>query len=160
MNIGFYAPLKSPHHPVPSGDRRMARLLLRALEESGHRVTVISLLRSWEGRGDRQKQQEIQQQAGTELTRIRHRGLGHGLDMVFVYHLYHRAPDWIGVELSWNLTSPMCWLKPPLPRNRRTAHGAVDISRLKVSTPRKRNNFLKSGRHRMHCQSDPEPLPH
>ena len=28
----FYAPLKPPTHPVPSGDRRVARLLMRAIE--------------------------------------------------------------------------------------------------------------------------------
>ncbi len=31
MRIAFYAPLKPPDHPVPSGDRRMARLLIAAL---------------------------------------------------------------------------------------------------------------------------------
>src|SRR5258705_179814 len=30
MRIAFYAPLKPPSHPVPSGDRRIARLLLQA----------------------------------------------------------------------------------------------------------------------------------
>ena len=31
MKIAFYAPLKSPNHPVPSGDRLMARLLMMAI---------------------------------------------------------------------------------------------------------------------------------
>ena len=33
--IAFYAPLKSPNHPAPSGDRTMARLLMKALRAAG-----------------------------------------------------------------------------------------------------------------------------
>ena len=36
MRIAFYAPLKPPDHPVPSGDRRIAGLLLEALRLAGH----------------------------------------------------------------------------------------------------------------------------
>ncbi|MGO6785324.1 glycosyltransferase family 1 protein, partial [Rhizobium ruizarguesonis] len=42
MRVAFYAPMKSPNHPVPSGDRLMARLLIRALELGGHKVDVVS----------------------------------------------------------------------------------------------------------------------
>ncbi len=52
MRIAFYAPLKAPSHPVPSGDRRMAKLLISALEQAGHRVGVASDFRSFEGAGD------------------------------------------------------------------------------------------------------------
>ena len=38
---------KSPNHPVPSGDRQMARLLMRALSLSGHEVELASDLRSY-----------------------------------------------------------------------------------------------------------------
>ena len=64
MRIAFYAPMKPPNHPVPSGDRRMARLLIRALDLAGHEVSVASRLRSWEGRGDRKKQSRIRADAG------------------------------------------------------------------------------------------------
>ena len=37
--MAFYAPLKAPDHPTPSGDRRMARLLIQALEAAGAAVT-------------------------------------------------------------------------------------------------------------------------
>ena len=33
MRLAFYAPLKPPDHPVPSGDRRMAQLLMAALPQ-------------------------------------------------------------------------------------------------------------------------------
>ena len=106
MIIGFYAPLKSPGHPVPSGDRRMAQLLIKILEKSGHEVTQLSSLRSWEGKGDEQKQHQIRHQATAELTRIRKSGLAARLDLVFVYHLYHKAPDWIGIELCHEQVIP------------------------------------------------------
>ena len=50
MRIAFYAPLKPPDHPVPSGDRRIARLLLEALRRAGHEVALASRLRSYRRR--------------------------------------------------------------------------------------------------------------
>jgi len=47
MKIAFYAPLKSPDHPVPSGDRLMARMLIAALRIGGHEVAIASDLRSF-----------------------------------------------------------------------------------------------------------------
>ena len=44
--IAFYAPLKSPDHPAPSGDRTMARLLLKALRAAGFEPRLVSTLRS------------------------------------------------------------------------------------------------------------------
>ncbi len=38
MRIAFYAPLKSPNHLVVSGDRQMARMLVKALEEQKSRT--------------------------------------------------------------------------------------------------------------------------
>ena len=53
MRIAFYAPLKPPDHPVPSGDRRVAQLLLAALRRAGHEPVLASRFRSFEGQGDR-----------------------------------------------------------------------------------------------------------
>ncbi|HAE51501.1 MAG TPA: glycosyl transferase, partial [Tistrella mobilis] len=36
MRVALYCPLKHPDHPVPSGDRRMARQILAALRHAGH----------------------------------------------------------------------------------------------------------------------------
>ena len=47
MRIAFYAPLKSPDHPVPSGDRLMARLLIEAMRLAGHTVFVASQFRGY-----------------------------------------------------------------------------------------------------------------
>ena len=50
--IAFYAPMKSPDHPAPSGDRTMARLLITALRRAGFAPTLASTLRTWDGAGD------------------------------------------------------------------------------------------------------------
>src|SRR3990172_8095375 len=60
MRIAFYAPLKPPDHPVPSGDRRMARLLMTALRHAGHEVDLASRLRSRDGGGDPLRQARIE----------------------------------------------------------------------------------------------------
>src|SRR3954467_10004329 len=52
MRIAFYAPLKSPTHGTPSGDRRVAGLYMDALAHAGHRVQVASTFRSYDGDGD------------------------------------------------------------------------------------------------------------
>ena len=46
MQIAFYAPLKPPDHPVPSGDRRVAQLLWQALQMGGHEPVLASRFRS------------------------------------------------------------------------------------------------------------------
>ena len=56
VRIAFYAPLKTPDHPVASGDRLIAGLLVRALEQAGHDVVTASRLRSFDGAGDRRRQ--------------------------------------------------------------------------------------------------------
>ncbi|HTE37096.1 MAG TPA: glycosyltransferase family 1 protein, partial [Reyranella sp.] len=43
MRVLLHTPLKSPDHPVPSGDREMARGLRRLLLRLGHAVVVPAL---------------------------------------------------------------------------------------------------------------------
>jgi hypothetical protein len=52
MTLAFYAPLKSPDHPTPSGDRRMARALVDALGRTGRQVEIACRLRSYDLTGD------------------------------------------------------------------------------------------------------------
>ena len=56
MTIAFYAPLKPPTHPVPSGDRRMARLLMAALNHAGFSVDLCCRFRSFDRTGNRDRQ--------------------------------------------------------------------------------------------------------
>ena len=84
----------------------MARLLIELLDSIGHEVVVLSTLRSWEGRGDRRRQQDIRHAANLELERLKRDDASRDLDLVFVYHVYHKAPDWIGLDLAGFLGVP------------------------------------------------------
>ncbi len=107
MKVGFYAPLKSPNHPIPSGDRAMAKLLSKALTAGGYEVEILSELRSWEGEGCQPTQAEIIRLAEQEVERLTHYYQTHRAPkLIFVYHVYHKAPDWIGVELANRLQVP------------------------------------------------------
>lgn len=107
MKIGFYAPLKSPNHPVPSGDRAMARLLIKVLVAGGHEVEILSELRSWEGGGSQRAQEKIISLAQKEVKRLtNHYQTNQPPELIFVYHVYHKAADWIGVELANKLNVP------------------------------------------------------
>src|SRR3546814_5822148 len=60
MRIAFYAPLKPPTHPNPSGDRQMARMLVQALRHAGHEVHLASRFRSREAAGNEARLQRLQ----------------------------------------------------------------------------------------------------
>ncbi|MEP7453771.1 glycosyltransferase family 4 protein [Phyllobacterium sp. SB3] len=101
MHIAFYAPLKSPCHPVPSGDREMARLLIRALENAGHKVELVSELRSFAKVLDQVAQTVIYTSAEQERKRlIQHWQTGYTPDLWFTYHPYYKAPDLLGPNLA------------------------------------------------------------
>ena len=68
MRLAFYAPLKPPDHPVPSGDRRMAQLLVQAWEKAGHQVELASRLASRRAEGPQQK--EVAAAAAAERQRL------------------------------------------------------------------------------------------
>lgn len=110
MRIAFYAPMKAPDYPTLSGDRLIARLLLSALTGAGHQVSVASRFRSREGTGDEARQRRIRQ-VGTALARRllrRYRALpaAHRPQLWFTYHLYHKAPDWLGPPVARALGIP------------------------------------------------------
>lgn len=102
MRIAFYAPLKAPIHLVPSGDRRMARQLVSALRFAGHTVDVASTFRSFDGNPARQD--AVRDAAEAEADRIvrdcRARSGNRRPEVWFTYHLYYKAPDWIGPRVS------------------------------------------------------------
>lgn len=110
MLIAFYAPLKSPAAPRPSGDRRIARLFLAALQKAGLETTVASELRAWEGKGNEIAQDEIRlagERAAAELIdRYRALPVSQRPAAWFTYHLYHKAPDWIGPSVARALEIP------------------------------------------------------
>jgi glycosyltransferase involved in cell wall biosynthesis len=110
MRIAFYAPLKSPTHGTPSGDRRVAGLLLDALRLAGMRVELASTFRSFDGEGDEDRQLALRRQGealGVSLAAAwRARPEGERPQLWFTYHLYYKAPDWLGPVVSAELGIP------------------------------------------------------
>jgi len=101
MRIAFYAPLKAPDHPVPSGDRQMARLLIEALEYAGHTVELASSLRAFCATPDPAHYEALAIEAATEAERIQRSWQDIGEpDLWFTYHPYYKAPDLIGPKLA------------------------------------------------------------
>lgn len=101
-SIAFYAPLKSPNHPTPSGDRTMARGLMNALSELGE-VALVSEFRSRDGVGDATVQATMMDQAEAEAARLIAQG---GWDAWVTYHNYYKAPDLIGPKVCAALGIP------------------------------------------------------
>ncbi len=110
MKIAFYAPLKSPHSARPSGDRRIAQLFMRALQNSGWRVELASALRAWEGHGEAQRQYEIKtrgrQIAAQLIAQYQRQPRAAQPCCWFTYHVYHKAPDYLGPAVSAALDIP------------------------------------------------------
>jgi glycosyltransferase involved in cell wall biosynthesis len=110
MRVAFYAPLKAPHHPTPSGDRLIARLLHKALADAGHRVSLASAFRSREGAGRVERQERLhrvgERLAQRLLRRYRSEPREQRPQLWFTYHLYHKAPDWLGPPVARALGIP------------------------------------------------------
>jgi glycosyltransferase involved in cell wall biosynthesis len=100
VRIAFYAPIKGPDHPVPSGDRAMARLLMAALRAGGHEVGLVSDLRSFTATSDPVRQAATEASAQRERETIAARWSRDGApDLWFTYHPFYKAPDFLGPDL-------------------------------------------------------------
>jgi glycosyltransferase involved in cell wall biosynthesis len=109
MRIAFYAPLKSPDHPVPSGDRRVAQLFLDALRHAGHEPILVSRFRSFEGEGDLRRQARLAALGHRLADRYARRcraAPAAAPQLWFTYHIYHKAPDWLGPRVAGALGIP------------------------------------------------------
>ena len=138
MRIALYAPMKPPDHPVPSGDRCIARLLMRALRDGGHEVTVASRLRSYDRDGDRSRQQLIRRRGERLAARFIDRHRRGRPDLWFTYHLYHKAPDWLGPAVTDALSIPYVVADASVaPKHAKgpwaDGHGAVEAAVTKAS---------------------------
>ncbi len=109
MRVAFYAPLKAPSHKTPSGDRRVGRLLLAALRQAGHEVEVASEFRSFCAAPAAATQEDLRAAGETEAARLVSKYLSGDLprpDAWFTYHVYYKAPDWLGPHISRALGIP------------------------------------------------------
>lgn len=110
MKVAFYAPLKPPDSPVPSGDRLIGRMLWQAIEAGGHRIDLVSRLLSFDKHGDARRQQRIAQVGARSARRLIDKFREHEFrpDVWLTYHLYHKAPDWLGPVVTTALGIPYC----------------------------------------------------
>lgn len=109
MRVAFYAPLKPPDSDRPSGDRTVARLLVRAMRHAGHDVELAARLRSRDGDGDPQHQARLAalgERIAARYARAVRSGRRPRPDLWFTYHLYYKAPDWIGPAVADALAIP------------------------------------------------------
>ncbi|TVQ33544.1 MAG: glycosyltransferase [Geminicoccaceae bacterium] len=105
MATAFYAPLKPPAHPVPSGDRRVARLLFQALTLAGAAPFLACGLRTYD-RGDPARQTRLDAVSAKLASRLQRRLEGNPPSAWFTYHCYHKAPDGLGRRVSAALDLP------------------------------------------------------
>ena len=112
--IAFYAPLKPPDHPRPSGDRQMARMLMAALRRAGYNVHLASRYVAYSKRPDAALMHERRAGALLEAQRLLRDWEASGLqpDLWFCYHPYDKAPDWLGLAVCEALGIPMVTAEP------------------------------------------------
>tara|TARA_R110000765_G_scaffold189881_4_gene295235 strand:- start:244 stop:1323 length:1080 start_codon:yes stop_codon:yes gene_type:complete len=120
MQLAFYAPLKDPGHPVPSGERTMARSLITALEWGGATVTLASTLRSRDGIGDQHIQLQLMDHAQAEVDRLVPQGHLERWQAWITYHNYYKAPDLIGPQVAQQLDIPYLLIETSRARSRLT----------------------------------------
>ncbi len=110
MRVAFYAPMKPPDHPVPSGDRQLARLFRQALTHGGHQSEIACHFVSRDGSGDRARQIRLrnlgERLASRLVHRLQARPAGARPQAWFTYHVYHKSPDWLGPTVAAGLGIP------------------------------------------------------
>lgn len=136
--IAFYAPLKSPDSSKPSGDREMARNLMKAIAAKGDAVALASKLRIYDKTGDQQLQETLLAAAQAEVDRLVQE-LPDETKLWVTYHNYYKAPDLLGPEVcrlrgipyvQLESTRATSRLNGPWDRFARSAHAACDAAQV------------------------------
>ncbi|WP_050603342.1 glycosyltransferase family 4 protein [Ruegeria sp. 6PALISEP08] len=96
--VAFYAPMKSPNSPTPSGDREMARNLIKALAAEGDTIDLVSDLRIYDKSGDPKLQRALQHAAEKEARKLTS-DLPSDTALWVTYHNYYKAPDLLGPQV-------------------------------------------------------------
>lgn len=88
----------------------MSRLLMQALQAAGHEVALASEFRSYDGQGDKTVQGALHNEGLAEAARLisawQQAEPQTRPELWFTYHLYHKAPDWLGPQVSQALAIP------------------------------------------------------
>ena len=136
--VAFYAPMKSPDSPKPSGDREMARNLMQAIRAPGDRVDLISGLRIYDKVGDAATQHALRQAAEIEAQRLIS-DMPEDVDLWVTYHNYYKGPDLLGPVVAQARGLPYVQLESTRATSRLTgpwsgfakaAHAACDAAQV------------------------------
>jgi glycosyltransferase involved in cell wall biosynthesis len=107
----------------------MARLLMKALDRAGYRPQLASELRTLDKTGDPQQQDLIRRQSLEEATRLveHYKALPEPSRpcLWFTYHVYYKAPDWIGPRVAEALGIPYAVAEGS--RAAKRAHGSWSL---------------------------------
>jgi glycosyltransferase involved in cell wall biosynthesis len=112
MRVLLHTPLKAPDSPIASGDREMARGLLRLLERLGHRVIMPATSRVAPGVAAPQAHLALERRARAQARQLvaRWRSLSahhpERFDLWFTYHSWYRKPDRLGPTVTRALGIP------------------------------------------------------
>ncbi len=117
--VAVYAPMKPPDDPVPSGDREIARSLMRALALAGLEPRLVSRLRSRDGVGDPATQARIRAAAEAEAARLARAFAPDPPAAWLTYHCYWKAPDLLGPAVADALDLPYAIAEPSISPRRR-----------------------------------------
>lgn len=154
MRIAFYAPLKSPAHGTPSGDRRVAELLIQALRYGGHYVELASEFRSLDMQGDAQCQADLRAQGTHLMQRLVSDWMSGPQsarpELWFTYHVYYKAPDWLGPGASTALGIPYVIAEASFAPKRAGGRWALGHEAAREAIARA-NLVLAPTRHDMEC---------
>lgn len=153
--VAFHAPMKSPDHPTPSGDRRIARLTLQALRLAGFNPFVASDLRTLDLHGDGGVQEALIGQADAEAERLVAALRSAPASLWLTYHCYYKAPDLIGPLVTERLGIPYVISEPSISPSRRSGpwrrfaerseHAIAQADRLFWTTERDRPALEAAG---------------
>jgi glycosyltransferase involved in cell wall biosynthesis len=107
--IAFHAPLKPPNHPIPSGDREIARNLLKALALAGFEPFVASEAIAYQKRPSAELFLDRKARCEADMDRLLsawREEPAQRPDLWMTYHPYCKAPDWIGPPICRALAIP------------------------------------------------------
>jgi glycosyltransferase involved in cell wall biosynthesis len=101
---------------------------MAALALAGHDPVLASRLRSWDGAGDVARQHRIERLGKALAARLVHRYRARPAtrpDLWLTYHLYHKAPDWLGPTIADALGIPYVIVEPSLAEKRKEGRWAA-----------------------------------
>lgn len=106
MRTAFYAPIKPPDHPIPSGDRLIAGNVMEALSRAGFGPFLASRFIAYSKRAEADILQKRKAKALAEAEQLVAELRDDPPDLWFTYHPYCKAPDWIGPQVAQSLNIP------------------------------------------------------